>query len=155
MPIFLKNLPEPVRYLIAGVVNTIFGYSMFALGLFLFTTPLQSCVSFGGAGRFVADYYYSIIQWIMWVLSVPFGAATFKYYAFRSPGAYIPQALKSYSVYLPAQILSSVGLILFVKYLHVHPLVGQAGTLVFATVVSYFGHKYITFRAPVDIIEEN
>lgn len=128
---------------------------MFALGLFLFGAPLQNLTSFGGFGQFLNEYYYSIIQWFMWVLSVPFGAATFKYYAFRSSGAYVPQALKSYSVYLPAQILSSVGLIVFVKYLHVHPLIGQAGTLVFATVVSYFGHKYITFRAPVDIIEEN
>lgn len=143
---WLRNLPEPIRYLLAGIANTIFGYSLFAVGLFLLTGPLRNLPDFFPYHAFIADYYYSIIQWLMWVLSVPFGAATFKYYAFCSPGPYIRQAIKSYGVYLPAQLLSAGLLILGVEWLGLHPLVSQALTLVFATVVSYFGHKYITFR---------
>jgi len=151
---YLWELPEPVRFLLAGGVNTLFGYLMFTLGFFALSLPLQA------VGGLITQHYYLIIQWAMWVLSVPFGAFTFKYYAFQSQGAYLPQALRSYSVYLPAQLLASILLVVFLRLIHatwptlaaqrypfdVTVLVAQACTLVFSTTVSYLGHKYWTFR---------
>jgi len=98
------------------------------------------------------------------VLSVPFGAWTLKYYAFQSGGPYLPQALRSYVIYLPAQLLSSALLLLFARLftswsaLSLSPLavgertvdpiilIAQLCTIFFATIVSYIGHKYFTFR---------
>ena len=111
---------------------------------------------------------------MMWVITVPFGAFTFKYYAFQSEGRYLPQAIKAYAVYLPAQLLSSVLLVTFVRLFTlrlgesvglitiagrtINPLVliSQLCTILFATVVSYLGHKYFTFRsAPSSEIERD
>gem|GEM_PF-6353914 len=39
---YLWELPEPARFLLAGVLNTIVGYALFAFGLFLFSGPLQA-----------------------------------------------------------------------------------------------------------------
>ena len=155
----LYNLPEPIRFLLAGGVNTVFGYLLFAVGLFLFTAPLEALTP---------SYYYLIIQWVMWVFSVPFGAFTLKYYAFQSEGPYLPQAAKSYVVYLPAQLLTTVLLFTFTHLLTgifgtVAPLViagrpidpmillAQLCSILFATIVSYFGHKFFTFRTPEEI----
>ena len=152
---YLWDLPEPIRFLLAGGLNTLVGYLLFALGLVALTLPLRSVTGW------VGEHYYVIIQWIMWAISVPFGAFTLKYYAFQSEGAYLPQALRSYGVYLPAQLLSSVLLIVFMRLLRdffpalshtIYPidvtvLIAQLGTIVFATVVSYLGHKYFTFRS--------
>ena len=150
----LFNLAQPLRFLIAGILNTVFAYILFAAGLFALTIPLLS------VGGWVQTHYYLIIQWLMWVLSVPFGAFTLKYYAFQSAGPYLQQAMRSYGVYLPAQLLSSALLIVFVRLLsRLFPgltslmssfdatvLVAQLCAVACATVVSYFGHQYFTFR---------
>ncbi|MCL2491380.1 MAG: hypothetical protein FWE87_01330 [Coriobacteriia bacterium] len=155
---YLWDLPEPLRFLLAGGINTLWGYLLFALGLFALTVPLSS------AEGWVGEHYYLIIQWLMWALSVPFGAFTLKYYAFQSEGAYLPQALRSYGVYLPAQLLSSFLLVLFLRILRtlaprlagvfesidLTVLIAQLCTVLFATIVSYFGHKYYTFRSSVE-----
>lgn len=146
MKSFITNLPEPMRFLLAGLVNTAFGYGLFALLLAILSRPVISLGADTSLAALVSANYYVIIQWIAWVLSVPFGALTFKYYAFQSPGPYIPQAIKAYGVYFPAQLLASVLLIGFVRFLHFTPLFGQLCTLVFSTAVSYVGHKYFTFR---------
>ena len=154
----IKNLiikyQEPLRFLVIGVVNTIFGYSLFTAGLFGLTGIIQPLAQSSNAVlRLIGDNYYILIQWITWVLSVPFGAYTMKYYVFKSPGAYLPQLIKAYGVYLPAQLLSSVLLILFVRVVGLGPLLGQFCTIFFATIVSYIGHKYFTFRTPLEVGE--
>ncbi|MCL2024713.1 MAG: hypothetical protein FWG78_02915 [Coriobacteriia bacterium] len=161
----LFGLPEPLRFLLAGAVNTAFGYLLFAFGLFLLTTPLEALAPYGGIRTVIADNYFLVVQWIMWFFSVPFGAFTLKYYAFQSAGPYLPQAVRSYAVYLPAQLLASVLLFafthLFANFLgSLAPLIiagraidptvllAQFCTIFFTTIVSYLGHKSFTFRAP-------
>jgi len=109
----------------------------------------------------------------MWAVSVPFGAFTFKYYAFQSKGPYLPQALKSYAVYLPAQLLATALLFAFVRLFTswlgetilpitigeraISPivLIAQFCTIFFTTIVSYLGHKYFTFRPQVTSSERH
>jgi len=38
----MHDLPEPIRFVIAGAVNTGFAYILFTLGLFLLSDPLQA-----------------------------------------------------------------------------------------------------------------
>jgi putative flippase GtrA len=152
------SLSEPIRFLVAGIANTVFGYLLFAFGLLLLSGPLQSL------GGFVANNYYVYIQWFMWALSVPFGAFTLKYFVFRSKGPYLRQALRSYGVYLPAQLLATVLLIVFTSWFArllegvstitvagrtVDPivLIAQFATVLFTMIVSYLGHKHFTFKS--------
>jgi putative flippase GtrA len=155
---------EKIRFLLAGGLNTLIAYALFALGLWLLTplfAPLTQLVpgecgstSFGFGPIFdlkptliwIGEHSYLIIQWIMWAVSVPFGVLTLKHFAFRAEGPYLSQALKAYLVYLPAQLVSSGVLAFFTLIVGLHPLLGQACALVIAALISYLGHKYFTFK---------
>jgi len=160
---------EKVRFLLAGGLNTLLAYGLFALGLWLLTPlfapltqlPPAECVSTMRGFLWIDDmtpylvwigeHSYLLIQWIMWALSVPFGAFTLKYFAFRAEGAYLPQALRAYVVYLPAQLIASGLLAFFTLALGLHPLLGQLFALTIAIIVSYLGHKYFTFRTSTSL----
>jgi hypothetical protein len=97
--------------------------------------------------------YYVVIQWIVWVVFVPVSTLTMKYFAFRSKGHWLHQIGRAYFVYIPAQGMSSLLLWLTVQVAHLSPQVGQLLTIVFATVFSYLGHKYFTFKTPLVVGE--
>ena len=69
-----------------------------------------------------------------------------KYFAFRSKGSAPRQVGRAHFVYLPTQILSFLLLLLTVRVLHFHPLLGQLITIAVALMASYAGHKYFTFK---------
>jgi len=161
---------EKFRFLLAGGVNTIAAYLLFALGLWLLTpvfAPLtlidSSYWQYGSttpfpfdelpfligavpALKWIGENSYLVIQWIMWVIGVPLAAANLKYFAFRAEGPYLPQALRAYLVYLPMQVVTFLFLAFFTLVLGMHPLLGQLFALGIATIMSYFGHKYFTFK---------
>ena len=160
---------EKVRFLLAGGLNTAVGYGMFALGLWLLTplfAPLAQLppAECGSTMRdflwvddmtpylvWIGENSHLFIQWIVWILVVPFGAFTLKFFTFRAEGAYLPQALKAYVVYLPTQLVSSGLLAFFTLIAGLHPLLGQLFVVVIAAVVSYLGHKYFTFRVSTSL----
>jgi len=163
---------EKIRFLLAGGLNTLAGYTLFALGLWLLTPLFEGLYpsnywlldsSYWQCGSttpdrvevaaltfrvWASEHSYLLIQWITWAISVPFGAFTLKYFAFRAEGSYLRQALRAYLVYLPTQIIASLLLTLFSLILGLHPLIGQLFAIVIVTIISYLGHKYFTFRKP-------
>jgi putative flippase GtrA len=143
---------EKLRYLIVGVWNTAVGYVVFLLALKYLGPPLQALSGPGVAG-FLGHYYYLVVQWAVWVLMVVHSTVTMKYFAFRSKGRLLNQIGRAYLVYLPAQGISTVVLWLMVKVLGLSPAIGQLVTIVIATVFSYIGHKYFTFRVPLEVGE--
>jgi putative flippase GtrA len=138
---------DKIRYLITGVFNTAFGYGMFVGMLALVGPPLKllqdSPVSLLAL---VSANYFLIAQWTSWVLAVPVGTLTMKHFAFRSKGRALPEIFRAYFVYLPGLGISSVLLWFTVRVLHLPPELGQIVTIFVATVFSYLGHKYFTFR---------
>jgi hypothetical protein len=84
------------------------------------------------------------------VFMVPVSTTSFKLFVFRTEGRWLHQVGKAYLVYLPAQGISSLLLWLAVQVLHLVPAVGQLMAIAFATVFSYIGHKYFTFRIPLE-----
>lgn len=143
---------EKLRYLLVGVWNTALGYVVFLLALKFFGPPLQALSGPGIAG-WISHYYYLVIQWAVWVVMVVNSTITMKYLAFRSKGRLLHQIGRAYLVYLPAQGISSVILWLTVKVFGLSPSIGQLITIVIATVFSYLGHKYFTFRVPLEVGE--
>ncbi len=144
---------EKLRYLVVGVWNTAFGYVVFLLALKFFGPPLQAVSDQPGLLGWLGHYYYLVIQWAVWVLLVVNSTITMKYFAFRSKGRLFHQIGRAYLVYLPAQGISSLILWFTVKVLGLSPAVGQLVTIVIATVFSYLGHKYFTFRTPLEVGE--
>lgn len=137
---------DKLRFLVVGVFNTAFGYALFLIMLFVVRGALDALGGTVAVPGFVDDNYYIISQWTAWILSVPVGTSTMKYFAFRSTGHVGEEILRSYFVYLPAAFASSALLWFAVQVLSLHPALGQLITIAFATTFSYFGHKYFTFR---------
>ena len=144
---------EKLRYLLVGVWNTAFSYVLFLVGIRLFASPLEA------ATRLDPKIVAIIIQCASWVLAVVQSTVTMKYIAFRSKGSLGKQIARAYVIYLPAQGLSIV--ILWVAMLALTPalgsrlaaMVGQLFAVFVTTIFSYFGHKYFTFRVPLEVDE--
>ena len=145
---------EKLRYLVVGAWNTLFGYLLFLVLLALLGDPLRSLGSSSSSLlRWIGRDYYVIIGWIGWAVAVPQSTVTMKYLVFRGKGSLVRQIGRAYFVYLPAQGIGSVILWLTVRVLHLSPQVGALVTIAVTTVFSYIGHKYFTFRTPLEVGE--
>lgn len=145
---------EKVRFLVVGVCNTAVGYAIF-VALLATLGPVVESLS-GSPVPWLAAMgrsHYLVVQWAGWFLAVPISTVSMKYLAFRSKGRLLPQIGRAYFIYLPAQGLASVMLWLMVHLIHLHPAVGQLVTIGVTTVFSYLGHKYFTFRTPLEVGE--
>jgi hypothetical protein len=143
---------EKLRFLVVGLGNTCLGYAIFLLLLAALGPRLHVLES--SPLPFVSPIgkdYYVLVQWVAWVVCVPLSTLTMRYFAFRSTGHRLRQIGRAYFVYLPAQVLSALLLWLTVHVAHVSPQVGQLVAIAFATVFSYLGHKYFTFKTPVAV----
>ena len=127
---------EKLRFFIVGVFNTLFTVLLFNLLLIA-----------------VGHQYYLVLFWVVWVFAVILSTATMKYFAFRSKGRFWHQAGRAYFIYLPAQGLNTVLLWLAVTIAHLSPQLAQLVTIFVSTIFSYVGHKYFTFRVPLEVGE--
>jgi len=138
---------EKLRYLIVGVWNTVFSYALFWVAIKLFAVPIET--TFGVDEKTAA----LILQWATWVIAVVQSTLTMKYFAFRSKGHVGHQILRAYFIYLPAQGLSSLILWLGMQFLGLSATVAQLFAIFVTTIFSYIGHKYFTFRVPLEVGE--
>lgn len=145
---------DKLRFLVVGGLNTAIGYVAFIVMLAVLGEVLKPLA--GSPNEVLARVgraYYLVVQWVTWVLMVPVSTTTIKYLVFRSPGNWVVQSLRGYVIYLPAQGLSSLILFLAVKVAHLSPQAGQLLAIGFSAVMSYLGHKYFTFRVPLEVGE--
>lgn len=145
---------DKLRFLVVGACNTAISYVLFLALLATLGPQLQSLADSSSSPiAWVGEHYYVAVQWIGWVFMVPVSTTTMKRFAFRSPGNWGRQVVRGYFVYLPAQGLASLLLWLSVRVIGLSPAVGQLVTIAFTTVFSYLGHKYFTFRLPLEVGE--
>lgn len=145
---------EKIRYLVVGVCNTALSYVLFLALLALLGPPLRALADApSGLVAQVGHSYYLVAQWVGWVLMVPVSTTTMKYLAFRSKGRLLPQVGRAYLIYLPAQGLSSLILWATVRVAGLSPQIGQLVAIGVVTVFTYLGHKYFTFRVPMEAAE--
>lgn len=139
---------DKLRYLVAGMWNTLFAMALYNLLLSLLQPSVHSLASDPNAVlALLGRNDYNVIFWINWVLCVPQATLAMKYFAFRTPGGETGREIgKAYFVYLPAQLVSSGIIWLTVEHLHLSPRIAQIFAIAFATIFSYLGHKYFTFR---------
>jgi putative flippase GtrA len=145
---------EKLRFLVVGVVNTIIGYALFYVLWRLFG-PAIGALSASSARplAFIGEKNYLVVQWIGWAMAVPISTTTMKYFAFRSKGRLLPQIGRAYFVYLPAQAIATAMLWFSVNVLRLSVPVGQLVTIFVTTIFSYLGHKYFTFKTPLEVGE--
>ena len=118
---------QRVRFLIVGGINTAVGYGTFATVIFL-----------GG--------HYFLANFIATAVGVTVSYFLNKYFTFRQYKKSFTEILRFISVYLFSFILGNIILYVLVDIVSISPYLAGALNLIFTTLISWFGHKYFSFR---------
>jgi putative flippase GtrA len=121
---------EKLRFLVVGGWNTLFSYGM----LWVLDGLLHG------------QFHYTVILTLNWVIGVTQNLFTFKLLVFRTKGNWLKEYLRSYVVYAGGYVAS---LAITAAVMEIwHPLLGIAAlpAIVIVTLISWFGHKYFTYR---------
>jgi putative flippase GtrA len=139
---------ELLRYLCVGVFNTLFGYGTFALALFLLNHSVPQRY------LYLTVVAASLISTPINITVAYFG---YKLFVFKTHGNYLREWLKAFGVYgvgmLPGLLVLSGLTRLLQSLLHHKGYDDYAGYLAgaivtgFTTIISFLGHKNITFKA--------
>ncbi|MEO5921593.1 MAG: GtrA family protein [Pseudolysinimonas sp.] len=121
---------ERTRFLLTGGINTVVGYGLFAL--------VQWTV-----GHLIG-YVASLL--IAHLLASLLAFTLYRRYVFRVSGRWFVDFLRFQTVYLLPLAANVVALPLLVAVAGLNVYLAQAMIVIVSTVVSYFGHKYFSFR---------
>jgi putative flippase GtrA len=140
-----KQMPpgQFTRYLIVGVWNTFFGYSLYALFTALLTPRLR-----------FAYLYASVFSNLIAITVAYFG---YKFFVFKTKGNYFVEWFRCILVYGSGILPGLVVLPLLVGGLHYGfhldrsaPYIAGALWTALTVIYTFFGHKNFSFRVPDD-----
>ncbi len=119
-----------LRFLVAGGWNTAFGYASLAILYYLFSDKIQ--------------YLFLIV--FSTILNITNAYLCHKFFVFKTKGNYLKEYLRYYVVY---SVPIGIALVLFpfcIEILGMNFYFTQAILTLFTAIVSYFGHKNVSFR---------
>ncbi|MBW3639501.1 MAG: GtrA family protein [Actinobacteria bacterium] len=120
------------RFVVLGVLNSIFGFAVFAA----FQLAL---------GRIL---HYILVLCLAHVVAVLESYAVQRRYVWRSRDAWLPELFRFFSVYLGVLALNIPLLLLFVEFVRLPVVVAQGCTILIFAVGSYLVHRSFTFHSP-------
>ena len=119
------------RYLIIGLINTIFGYFIGILNYILFY-------------KIIGIFFLSVLNNIV---SITFSFLTYKYFVFKTNNNYIlKEYFKSYIIYGISFLFSTLILWYSLEIIFLNIYIAQFLAIIATVVFSYIGHNYFTFR---------
>lgn len=125
---FLEH--KPLRYLLAGGWNTVFGYAT-SVGLYVF----------------LADkLHIMVIAAIANIFAITMSFMTYKLFVFKTSGDWLLEYGRSYIVYGGMAIFGIVLIWIFVDILKWQIWYSQALVILITVGISYMGHKFFTFK---------
>ena len=120
-----------IKYLIAGLINTLFGYFIGLLNFFIFYEK-------------VGIIFVSIFNNI---LAITFSFLNYKFFVFQtSKSLWLKEYLKIYVVYAIAFLISTFVLWLCIEILSLNIYYSQALSILITVLFSYFFNKSFTFK---------
>lgn len=134
---------EKLRFLVAGGCNTLFGFAdtMFFVWLLVRLYPVRQ------------DLMSSVAIVLSTIVNITVSFFSYKLFVFRTSGNTLQEYLKSLLVYLPSMAISAiVAAPLTAAFRHLlpqprfAPYVALGCIVSFTVVLSFLGHKHITFR---------
>ena len=125
---------QRIVFLLVGGINTIVGFGWFAL--FEFTVGVH--------------YGYLVSLACAHAASVLCAFVLYRRFVFRVRGHVLRDLGRFEMVYLVAIGINFLALPLLVEIGHLVPLAAQALIVLVTTMVSYFGHRYFSFRRAAD-----
>jgi putative flippase GtrA len=142
---FAKHIPpgQVARYLMVGLWNTAFGYSLYALFTVLLTPRLR-----------FAYLYASVFSNLIAITVAYFG---YKFFVFKTRGNYLVEWFRCILVYGSGILPGLVILPLLVEALHYCFNLGRGAPYIagalwtgLTVIYSFLGHKHFSFRVPDD-----
>lgn len=127
----IKKFDRPLRFLIVGGINTIFGLSIYPL-IYIATR------------RF--DLFYLWILVPSHLIAITFSYTTFKYFVYKTKGNHVREYGRFSFFHVVMFIVNLVALPFLVEICGINPVISQIffGLLVAST--SYIWHQKITFK---------
>jgi putative flippase GtrA len=123
------RLTEKKRYLIAGIGNSVFGYSV---GLMLYES-------------FSLRFHIIVISVIANILAISFAFLTYKIFVFKTQGNWVSEYIKCYLVYGGAAVFGTALIWLFVDFFKIPFWISQAVVMGLTMIFSYIMHRVYTF----------
>lgn len=118
---------QPIRFLFVGGLNTMVGYGLYALFLYI------------GVNYLIANTLSTII-------GIFHSYFWNRYFTFKSKNKAFKEITKFVSVYAVSYLICTCTLFIFKDKLNINAYVAGLLNIVINTLISYFGHKYISFR---------
>jgi|ERR1035437_396742 putative flippase GtrA len=127
---FVKKSLEnrKVRFLFVGVLNTVVGYGTYALFIYL-------------------KMHYILAMIFSSIISVTHSYLWNKHFTFKSTDKSFAEAIRFVMVYAVGILLNMVLLYVCITLCRINAYAAGATTLLITTVISYIGHKKISFRS--------
>ena len=129
----LKKIISPliadqrIRFLLTGGINTAVGYGTFAFLIF-------------------TGVHYLVANVISTSVGVTCSYILNKYFTFQKKEKSISEVFRFVSVYAASFVLWNVLLFVLVDKMSLSPYWAGILNLIFTTLISWFGHKYYSFR---------
>lgn len=121
---------KPLRYLLAGGWNTVFGYAT-SVGLY----------------ALLADkLHIAVIAAIANIFAITMSFLTYKLFVFKTSGNWLLEYCRSYIVYGGMAIFGIVLIWIFVDIWKWQIWYAQALVILITVGASYLGHKFFTFK---------
>lgn len=122
---------RPLRFLVAGGLNTVFGLGIYPLLLWSFPE---------------LRVHYMVALPIAQAISVSFAFATYKLGVFRTKGALLREFGAFSGFYLFNYAANWLALPLLVEFGRIPPVIAQVGFTLVLIAGSWFWHSRVTFR---------
>lgn len=126
---------ERVRFLLVGGFNTFFGFAVFSALQF----SVGSVITIFGS-LYISHAISSTVAFFL-----------YRHFVFTVSGHFWRDFARFQSVYAVPLLTNTLLLPVIIVVFHVNPYVAQATTIVVLTIVSYFGHKFFSFKRPDDV----
>lgn len=118
---------QPIRFLFVGGLNTLVGYGVYALLIYM-------------------GVNYLLANTISTIIGVAHSYLWNRFFTFKSRNKAIKEITKFVSVYIVSYLIGMCTLFIFKDKLNISAYLAGLINLVITTLISYFGHKYYSFK---------
>lgn len=135
------RFPEKLRYLLVGGFNTVLAYALLNALDWLFGY-INKKYELGLVSEAVAN----AALLLQYVITINISVVTMRYYVFRSTGNWKKEFAKAWSVYIFLYLINAPIMTLLMVIFGLKTWAAQGIYLTFSTIITFFLHKYFSFR---------
>lgn len=121
---------KPIRFIVIGGWNTAFAYISLAILYYLLSDKI----------------HYMIIIAFSGIINITNAYICHKFFVFKTKGNYVKEYLRYYAVYSVPMAIGFIAFPICIEILKMNFYVTQALLTSITVIISYFGHKHVSFK---------